>query len=79
MGDCRDYEGSWYSDRPVSAKLLEQIAQQVKRLIILNPEEETRWNTGDSVVDYYRLAGAEIFHVSTLNELIKFVFELKQN
>lgn len=79
LGDCRDYEGSWYTDRPASAKLLERITKKVKRLIILNPEEESRWDTGDSVVDYYRQVGAEIYHVSTLTELIKFVFELRRN
>lgn len=80
LGDCRDFEGMWFRARPVSAELIEKkIALPAKRVIILNPEDKTLWNTGDSVVDHYRNAGAEIFHVASLNDLIRFVFELKHN
>ncbi|UCE15072.1 MAG: VWA domain-containing protein [Candidatus Heimdallarchaeota archaeon] len=79
LGDCRDFEGMWFRAKPASAELIEKITLPAKRVIILNPEDKKLWNTGDSVVDHYRNAGAEIFHVASLNDLIRFVFELKHN
>ncbi len=79
LGDCRDNEGMWSTTRPISAKLLGKIVLPAKRVIILNPEDESLWNTGDSVVQYYKAIGTEIYHMETLNDLVKFVFELKQN
>ncbi|MFX0087051.1 MAG: VWA domain-containing protein [Candidatus Hodarchaeota archaeon] len=83
LGDCRDNEGAWrgYGNhgKPISAELMHQIVLKTKRVMVLNPENMNRWDTGDSVVSYYRNVGVEIFHVSTLKDLIEFVFELKQN
>ncbi|MHA2227533.1 MAG: VWA domain-containing protein [Candidatus Hodarchaeales archaeon] len=79
LGDCRDYDGLWHATRPISAELLRKIVLHSKRVLVLNPEEKTRWNTGDSVVQYFQDIGVEIFHVATLNDLINTVFELKQN
>ncbi|MFX0124377.1 MAG: VWA domain-containing protein [Candidatus Hodarchaeota archaeon] len=79
LGDCRDNEGMWSSTRPISAKLLEKIILPAKRVVILNPEDKTLWNTGDSVVQYYETIGAEVYQMETLNDLVKFVFELKHN
>lgn len=79
LGDCRDFEGTWRTEGPISAELLYKVVLPTKRVIILNPEDESLWNTGDSVVQYFQTVGAEIFHVSTLNDLINFVFELKRN
>ena len=78
LGDCRDYDGMWSATKPISAELLEKLILPAKRVIVLNPEEETRWNTGDSVVQYFQAVGAEVYHVRTLNDLIEFVFELKR-
>lgn len=77
LGDCRDNEGMWNATKPISAKLLEKIVLPAKRVIVLNPEEKSLWNTGDSVVQHFQAAGAELFHVGTLNDLIEFVFEIK--
>lgn len=77
LGDCRDNEGMWVTTRPISAVLLEKIILPAKRVVILNPEEESLWNTGDSVVQYYKTIGAEVYHMGTLNDLVKFVFKLK--
>jgi len=77
LGDCRDNEGMWITTKPISAVLLEKIILPAKRVVILNPEEESLWNTGDSVVQYYKIIGAEVYHMQTLNDLVKFVFELK--
>lgn len=83
LGDCRDNEGSWREygtqSKPISAEFIHQIVLKTKRVLILNPENKNRWDTGDSVVKYYQEAGAEVFHVATLRDLIKFVFEMHQN
>jgi len=79
LGDCRDNEGMWNATRPISAELLEKIVLPAKRVIILNPENKSLWNTGDSVVQYYDAIGAEVYHMETLNDLVRFVFELKHN
>ncbi len=79
LGDCRDFEGTWRTKGPISAELLYKVVLPTKRVIVLNPEDKSLWNTGDSVVQYFQTVGAEIFHVSTLNDLINFVFELKRN
>ncbi|MFX1516863.1 MAG: VWA domain-containing protein [Promethearchaeota archaeon] len=79
LGDCRDNEGMWVATRPISAVLLEKIILPAKRVVILNPERVSLWNTGDSVVQYYKTIGAEVYHMATLNDLVKFVFELKHN
>ncbi len=79
LGDCRDCEGTWRTAGPISAELLYKVVLPTKRVIVLNPEDESLWNTGDSVVQYFQTVGAEIFHVATLNDLIDFVFDLKRN
>ncbi|MHA1332216.1 MAG: VWA domain-containing protein [Candidatus Hodarchaeales archaeon] len=77
LGDCRDNEGNWRQTGPISAELVKKIVSKVKRLIILNPESKSLWDTGDSIVSHYQNAGAEVFHVSNFRELIRLVFELK--
>ncbi|MFX1507308.1 MAG: VWA domain-containing protein [Promethearchaeota archaeon] len=79
LGDCRDNEGMWITTRPISAVLLEKIILPAKRVVILNPERKSLWNTGDSVVQHYKTIGAELYHMATLNDLVEFVFELKHN
>lgn len=79
LGDCRDYDGMWSTTKPISAELLKKIILPAKRVIILNPEDEALWNTGDSVVKYFKAAGAVVYQVRSLNDLIDFVFKLKYN
>ncbi|MHA1942104.1 MAG: VWA domain-containing protein [Candidatus Hodarchaeales archaeon] len=77
LGDCRDYEGMWEHDRPISSIYIRKMVQLAKNVIILNPESETLWDAGDSVVKYFQSAGAQVFHVATLKDLLTFVFRLK--
>ena len=77
LGDCRDYEGSWNHDRPISSEYIERMVRSTKQVLILNPESKPLWNAGDSVANYYQAAGAQVFHVSTLQDLLTFVYELK--
>jgi uncharacterized protein with von Willebrand factor type A (vWA) domain len=78
LGDCRDYEGMWKNDRPISSELVERMVRRTKQVLILNPESKPLWNAGDSVVKYYQNVGAQVFHVSTLQDLLNFVYELKK-
>ncbi|QUH26549.1 VWA domain-containing protein [Serpentinicella alkaliphila] len=48
LGDARNNEGD------PKSKLLKEIQDQCKTLIWLNPEVETMWGAGDSVMDEYR-------------------------
>ncbi|MHA1167286.1 MAG: hypothetical protein ACTSP4_05320 [Candidatus Hodarchaeales archaeon] len=43
-------------------------------MIILNPEPERAWDTGDSVVHHYRDTGAEVHHVDTIRDLAELVY-----
>jgi len=79
LGDCRDYEGSWKHDRPISSEYIERMVRSTKQVLILNPESEPLWDAGDSVVKYYQAAGAQVFHVATIKDLLNFVFELKKS
>jgi uncharacterized protein with von Willebrand factor type A (vWA) domain len=76
LGDCRDNEGMWTTNNPISANLIRKISILGKRVLILNPENENQWNTGDSVVTHYQRAGADVYHVATLKDLIDFVFAI---
>jgi uncharacterized protein with von Willebrand factor type A (vWA) domain len=78
LGDCRDFEGMWKHDRPISSILIERMVRNTKQVLILNPESRPLWDAGDSVVKYYQAAGAQVFHVATLQDLLKFVYELKK-
>jgi uncharacterized protein with von Willebrand factor type A (vWA) domain len=78
LGDCRDFEGGWQSNQPISSYLIKKIVLNAKEVLILNPESETLWDAGDSVVKYYQAAGARVFHVATLKDLLTFVYELKK-
>ncbi|GEM_PF-6700781 len=74
LSDCRDHLGTWTEEGPISSKYIEQMARECKDVIILNPEDPSRWNTGDSAVIYYQAAGAKCFHVSNLRDLYEFVY-----
>ena len=78
LGDCRDFEGMWKHDRPISSELIRKIVLNSKQVLILNPESEPLWDAGDSVVKYYQAVGARVFHVATLKDLLTFVYELKK-
>ena len=85
LGDCRDWLGQWLHSNdketsnivPRSKVLLERIKQRVKQIIILNPEQEQRWNTGDSIVKHFQKVGAKIYYVENLLSLINFIFKIK--
>lgn len=81
LGDCRDWLGSYKQDPnngeyvPESKLLLGKIVKRVKKVVILNPEQKSRWNTGDSVVSHYEDVGAKIVYVENIITMIEFIFK----
>ena len=61
---------------PASVELVEEMAREAKKLIILNPEERMKWDIVDSCVSLYEEAGAQVFEVNTLNQLAHFVEQM---
>ncbi|MHA2154331.1 MAG: VWA domain-containing protein [Candidatus Hodarchaeales archaeon] len=77
LGDCRDFEGMWRHDHPISSEYVQKMVNNTKGVFILNPESKNLWDAGDSVVKYYTRVGAQVYHVATLRDLLDFVFQLK--
>ncbi|MCK5346696.1 MAG: VWA domain-containing protein, partial [Candidatus Heimdallarchaeota archaeon] len=76
LGDCRDFEGMWKHDHPISSEAVQKMVNNSKGVLILNPESKPLWDAGDSVVKYYQQVGAQVYHVATLQDLLNFVFQL---
>ena len=73
LSDCRDWAGPKSHGIPASVDLVEDMVNDSKKVIILNPEDKNKWDVVDSCVSLYRDAGAQVFEVNTLNQLAKFV------
>ena len=76
LSDCRDWAGPKVKGIPASVELVEEMARDAKKLIILNPEERMKWDIVDSCVSLYEEAGAQVFEVNTLNQLAHFVEQM---
>ena len=76
LSDCRDWAGPKVHGVPASVDLVEEMARDAKKLIILNPEDRNKWDVVDSCVSLYREAGAQIYEVNTLNQLAHFVEQM---
>ena len=76
LSDCRDWAGPKVNGVPASVELIEEMARDSKKLIILNPEDRNKWDVVDSCVSLYEEAGAKVFEVNTLNQLAQFVEQL---
>ncbi len=57
-------------------RILEEMREKCKRLIWLNPEPESSWNTGDSEMFAYKAHCHELRECRSLNQLVGFVEEL---
>ncbi len=73
LSDCRDWAGPKVDGKQASAGLVEEMVRQSKKVIILNPEDRTKWDVVDSCVSLYEDAGAHVYEVNTLNQLAQFV------
>ena len=76
LSDCRDWAGPKVNGIPASVELVEEMARDSKKLIILNPEDRNKWDIVDSCVSLYQDAGAKVFEVNTLNQLAQFVEQM---
>lgn len=74
VGDCRDAQGRWKKEsmgrftqyiEPKSAGAMKRLVKRCRRVLVLNPEDESRWSSGDSAAYHYRTAGADVFHVES--------------
>ena len=73
LTDCRDWAGPKKYKKPLSADLMEQMCRISKKVIILNPEQEIKWDVVDSCVSDYEEAGAQIMEVRNLKQLARLV------
>ncbi|MBI4515625.1 MAG: VWA domain-containing protein [Deltaproteobacteria bacterium] len=64
LGDARN------NRRPPRADVLARMRARVRRLVWLNPEQPTRWNTGDSVLATYARQCDLVLGASNLRELV---------
>ncbi len=69
LSDCRDWAGPREGGVPLSAKVLEEICQRCRKVLILNPEDKNKWDVVDSCVSYYIDAGASVREVRNLRQL----------
>ena len=76
LSDCRDWAGPKEEGIPKSAEFIEDMVKKSKRVLILNPEPEIKWNAADSCVSYYEDVGAEVFEVSDLEQLANLISEI---
>lgn len=63
LGDARNNNGT------SEAHIWQQVYRQAKRVIWLNPENKSRWNTGDSVIRDYAPYCSSVESVNSLREL----------
>ena len=76
LSDCRDWAGPKVHGVPASVELVEEMVRDSKKVVILNPEDRNKWDIVDSCVSLYRGAGAQVYEVSTLNQLAEFVADM---
>ena len=76
LSDCRDWAGPKVNGVPASVELVEEMVRDSKKLVILNPEDQNKWDVVDSCVSLYGDAGAQVFEVNTLNQLAQFVEQM---
>ena len=66
FGDARNNRND------TAEKDLKFIADRVRKVFWLNPDDVQKWGQGDSVIYEYQRAGAEVFHVSTVGNCLDF-------
>lgn len=76
LSDCRDWAGPKEEGVPKSAYFIENMVRKSKKVLILNPEPERKWNVADSCVSHYEDVGAESFEVGNLEQLADLISEI---
>jgi uncharacterized protein with von Willebrand factor type A (vWA) domain len=70
IGDARN------NRKPSQVNRLQQIRNKAKKLIWLNPEDRSQWNTADSIMDEYSKFAHEVHEVMNFETLSRFVQNL---
>lgn len=70
LGDARN------NHFPDYGKSFEKICSQVRRVIWLNPQPKSEWNTRDNIMNVYTAHCHEVFECSTIRQLEKVMDEL---
>jgi len=65
LGDARN------NRRPARSDLLREIARSCRGVVWLNPEDQSRWGTGDSAINQYRAVVTALYPSRNLRELEK--------
>lgn len=76
LSDCRDWAGPLRDGNPLSADYVGEMVKKAKRVLILNPEPEIKWNAADSRVSSYEDMGADVFEVGDLQQLADLIIEI---
>jgi uncharacterized protein len=76
LSDCRDWAGPKAEGKPLSADLIQHMAERSRRVMVLNPEPKKKWNVVDSCVSHYEEVGADFFEVRNLEQLADFISEI---
>ena len=59
-----------------SAVILKEIVTKSAKVLIFNPEPESKWDTPTSCVRDYQNAGAEVYEIKNLNHLARLITDL---
>lgn len=73
LSDCRDWAGPKTGGKPMSKDIMEYIVNKSKKVLILNPEPNNKWNIADSCVSDYENVGAKVYEVRNLEQLADLV------
>lgn len=71
LGDARNNKNATHEDE------VKYIADRCKKLIWLNPDDPQKWDQGDSVIGMYKEAGATVYRVQTVGDLIEFLLSIR--
>ena len=71
IGDARN------NANPTGEKYIEAISRKSRACFWLNTEEETEWNTGDSIISCYAKYMQDVLPVLTVGQLIDFITNFK--
>ncbi len=76
LSDCRDWQGKREEGVLESAVLLKEIVTKSSKVLIFNPEPESKWDTPTSCVRDYQNAGAQVYEIKNLDHLAKLITDL---
>ncbi|HII08067.1 MAG TPA: VWA domain-containing protein [Methanosphaera sp.] len=76
LSDCRDWQGKREDGILESAVILKEIVTKSAKVLIFNPEPESKWDTPTSCVRDYQNAGAEVYEIKNLDHLARLITDL---